>query len=51
MPGTYDSEFSPEAYSTQILSSDEFHCPACSFGPDDAEDVLVHIITNHEIQG
>jgi hypothetical protein len=51
MPGTYDAEVSPEGYSAQTLTGEQFHCPACSFGPDDAEEVLVHIITNHEIEG
>ena len=50
MPGAYDSEFSPEKYSAQTLADKQFHCPACSFGPEDAEETLIHIITNHEVE-
>lgn len=28
----------------------EFHCPVCSFGPGEADDVLLHIITNHSVE-
>jgi len=29
---------------------ERFHCPACSYGPRPAEDVLVHVVTNHEVR-
>ena len=34
----------------QAVADQEFHCPTCGYGPDSSEEVLVHIITNHDIE-
>jgi len=33
-----------------VPETEEFHCPVCSYGPDEAEDMLVHIVMNHRIR-
>jgi len=49
MPQVSDQEASGRTV-VRESSESEFHCPACSFGPRPATDVLLHIVTNHDVQ-